>query len=130
MSKYNEKIVKLILKKLDGEKIDFIYVFGSYAVQKQRKDSDVDIAFYSNKNYDEYRLFLVKNDISKIINHEVDLVQLKNSSTVFQKEVVSKGILIYEKDKNIRQNFEMVVMKKYMKLNQERAEIIENYNIN
>ncbi|MGM0509383.1 MAG: type VII toxin-antitoxin system MntA family adenylyltransferase antitoxin [Fusobacteriota bacterium] len=127
--KIDEKITNIILEELNHLKIDFIYIFGSYAQGKNREDSDLDIAFYSNEKYDEYKLFLIKNELSKKLKKEIDLVQLKESSTVFQKEVISKGTVIYEKNEINRQKFEMIVMKKYMKLNQERSEIIENYKV-
>ena len=67
--------------------------------------------------------------ISAEIKKEVDLVQLKKSSTVFQKEVVSKGIVIFEKNHIEREKFENTVLKKYMRLNEERKKILENYEV-
>lgn len=124
---FEKNIVEII--KLNIPEVEIIYIFGSYAEGTQTKESDVDIAFYSIKEYSEYFIFEIAQEISKILKKEVDLVQLKKSSTVFQKEVISKGIFIFEKNKIEREIFENTVLKKYMRLNEERKEIINNYEV-
>lgn len=124
---FEKEIVKKIKSKIDA--VEIIYIFGSYAEETATEKSDVDIAFYSLKDYSQYEIFLLAQEISAEIKKDVDLVQLKKSSTVFQKEVVSKGIVIFEKNKIEREKFENLVLKKYMRLNEERKEIIENYEV-
>lgn len=124
---FEKNILEII--KLNIPEVEIIYIFGSYAEGTQTKESDVDIAFYSIKEYSEYFIFEIAQEISKILKKEVDLVQLKKSSTVFQKEVISKGIFIFEKNKIEREIFENTVLKKYMRLNEERKEIINNYEV-
>lgn len=113
-----------ILKSIDK---DFIYIFGSTAKGTATNNSDVDIAFYSQKDYDPFEIFLLAQNIGKTLKKEVDLIQLKNSSTVFQKEVVEHGKVIYEKSHLEREKFEILVFKKYARLNEERKLIIKNY---
>lgn len=124
---FEKNIIKIIEKNIKN--VGIIYIFGSYAEGTATEKSDVDIAFYSLKDYSQYEIFLLAQKISAEIKKEVDLVQLKKSSTVFQKEVVSKGIVIFEKNKIEREKFENLVLKKYMRLNEERKEIIENYEV-
>lgn len=124
---FEKDIIKIIEKNIKN--VGIIYIFGSYAEGTERGKSDVDIAFYSLENYSEYEIFLLAQKISAEIKKEVDLVQLKKSSTVFQKEVVSKGIVIFEKDHIEREKFENIVLKKYMRLNEERKKILENYEV-
>lgn len=124
---FEEKIIKIIKENIKNPEI--IYIFGSYAEKTATEKSDVDIAFYSLEDYSQYEIFLLVQEISAEIKKEVDLVQLKKSSTVFQKEVVSKGIVIFEKNHIEREKFENLVFKKYMRLNEERKEIIENYEV-
>ena len=124
-----EKYADKIIKKLENIECDFIYIFGSYAKGKQNNDSDVDIAFYSLIKHDSYDIFLLAQEISLQLGKEVDLIQINFSTTVFQKEVVENGILIYEKNKIQREKFENLVLKKYLKLNEERKEIIDNYEV-
>ena len=124
-----EKYADKIIKKLENIECDFIYIFGSYAKGEQNNDSDVDIAFYSLIKHDSYDVFLLAQEISLQLGKEVDLIQINFSTTVFQKEVVENGILIYEKNKIQREKFEYLVLKKYLKLNEERKEIIDNYEV-
>jgi len=120
-------IVDSIMKAL--EKIDkyFVYIFGSVAKGIENDKSDIDIAFYSRNSYEPFEIFMLAQSIGKALKREVDLIQLKDSSTVFQKEVVENGILIYEKDPIKREEFEILVFKKYARLNEERMEIINDY---
>ena len=124
-----DEIIEKIIEKLKNIDKEIVYIFGSYAKCENTKDSDVDIAFYSRNEYDSFEIFLLAQEISTEIKKEVDLVQLKNSSTVFQKEVVENGIYIYEKSSTQREKFELLVYKKYFKLNEERKEIIDNYEV-
>ena len=113
-----------VLEKIDK---DFVYIFGSVAKGIENYNSDIDIAFYSRNSYEPFEIFMLAQSIGKALKSEVDLIQLKNSSTVFQKEVVENGILIYEKDPIKREEFEILVFKKYARLNEERREIINDY---
>ena len=124
-----EKYADKIIKKLENIECDFIYIFGSYAKGEQNNDSDVDIAFYSLIRHDSYDIFLLAQEISLQLGKEVDLIQINFSTTVFQKEVIKNSILIYEKNKIQREKFENLVLKKYLKLNEERKEIIDNYEV-
>lgn len=119
----NNRILDM-LRNIDKE---IVYIFGSISKGTASKRSDVDIAFYSQIDYDPFEIFILAQNISKLLKREVDLIQLKNSSTVFQKEVVEHGTVIYEKDPIEREMFEVVVFKKYARLNEERKTIIENY---
>ncbi len=121
------EIIKRIL--LENIEVEFIYIFGSYALGNTNKESDIDIAFYSLKEYPKYDIFILAQKISSKVKKEIDLIQMKNSSTVFQKEIISKGKVIFEKNKNQREKFENLILKKYIKLNEERSEIINNYEV-
>jgi predicted nucleotidyltransferase len=124
-----DEIIKIILEKLKDIDKEIVYIFGSYAKKENTENSDVDIAFYSKDEYDSFDIFLLAQQISSEIKKEVDLVQLKKSSTVFQKEVIENGVYIYEKSSTQREKFELLVYKKYFKLNEERKEIIDNYEV-
>jgi len=53
------------------------------------------------------------------------LINLDTVSTVLQAQVVSKGEIVYEQDKLRRQEFFILVLKKYARLNEERAPILD-----
>lgn len=121
-----EKIKKIILKRIEAE---FIYIFGSYASGLQNSQSDIDIAFYSKKAYSSYDIFILAQKLSSELGREIDLVQMKESSTVFQKEIISKGKIIFEKNRLEREKIENLILKKYIKLNEERKKIIDSYEV-
>ena len=54
---------------------------------------------------------------------------MKESSTVFQKEIISKGKIIFEKNRLEREKIENLILKKYIKLNEERKKIIDSYEV-
>jgi uncharacterized protein len=74
-----------------------IYVFGSYADSTFRPDSDIDIAVLS-KELKPMEMWNLSGELSRIVNKEVDLVNLNNIGRVLQYEILWKGIRIYEKD--------------------------------
>lgn len=121
-----EKIKKIILNRIEAE---FIYIFGSYASGLQNSQSDIDIAFYSKKAYSSYDIFILAQKLSSELGREIDLVQMKESSTVFQKEIISKGKIIFEKSRLEREKIENLILKKYIKLNEERKKIIDSYEV-
>lgn len=116
-----EEIKSFILEELAAE---LIYLFGSYASGKERPDSDLDLAFLSSKEIDDYQRFLTAQKLASKLNTEVDLIDLKKASKVFKVQII-QGRLLYAKDKKQKQEFEMLTLKKYARLNEERKEIIE-----
>lgn len=103
-----------------------IYLFGSSVTENFRYDSDVDIAFLSDNNINDYELFLIAQEIADLLDRDIDLIDLKNSSTVFKAQVVGTGKAIYCTDDNRRMNFELRAFKEYALLNEERQEILDN----
>ncbi|MGB3218855.1 MAG: hypothetical protein WBD79_15760, partial [Anaerolineae bacterium] len=55
----------------------------------------------------------------------VDLVNGREVSTVFQKEIIRSGRRIYTADDNAVAEFEMLTLSYYQKLNEERAAILQ-----
>ncbi|WP_197089566.1 nucleotidyltransferase domain-containing protein [Bacillus sp. SA1-12] len=103
-----------------------IYIFGSTVKGTSNKGSDIDIAYLSDRTLDEYQIFILAQELASIINIDVDLIDLKKASTVFQGQIVSTGKVIYCPDDKIRMNYEMKTLKMYAKLNEERKLIIDN----
>ncbi|MBC2578868.1 type VII toxin-antitoxin system MntA family adenylyltransferase antitoxin [Clostridium sp. DJ247] len=102
-----------------------IYLFGSGVKGIFRQDSDIDIAFLSDKEISDYDLFMVSQELADILKREVDLINLKNASTVFKVQVIYNGEKIYYLDDTRGAYFEMYSFKDYALLNEER-EIILN----
>ena len=60
----------------------FIIIFGSAAKYMLREDSDIDIAFFSDKTHSEYEMFIVGQELATILGRDVDLIDIKKASTV------------------------------------------------
>lgn len=114
-------IKSFLIEELEAE---LIYLFGSYAEGKERPDSDLDLAFLTSKEVDDYQRFLTAQKLASSLNIEIDLIDLKKASTVFRVQII-QGKLLYAEDKQQKQEFEMLTLKKYARLNEERKEIID-----
>ena len=115
------KINKILIKNLNPV---LIYLFGSYSKGTNNKDSDIDLAFLSDTELSDYEIYLLSQELAEILQIEVDLVNLKKSSTVFKAQVVGTGKAIYCKDDIKRMYFEMQAFKDYAVLNEERSVIL------
>ena len=127
MSKLNlkENINKSILLLKDFNIIS-VYLFGSAAKNQLKPESDIDIAFLSFLDVDEYECFMKAQELAEIFKRDVDLIDLKKASTVFKAQIIGTSSLIYCNDDVKRAYFEMRALKEYALLNEERAEIIKN----
>lgn len=114
-------IKSFLIEELEAE---LIYLFGSYAVGKTRDNSDLDLAFLSSKEIDDYQRFLTAQKLASKLDIDIDLVDLAEASTVFKTQII-QGKLLFAKNKQQKQQFELLTLKNYARLNEERKEIIE-----
>jgi uncharacterized protein len=127
LSKNIEQIIIQVL----NEKLSpyLIFLFGSIVKGTTHKNSDIDIAFISeDKQLDQYELFMLSQELASKLNVEVDLIDLNQSSTVFQAQVVHTGKVIYCSDFKKKALFELKTFKMYTKLNEERSPILKKVN--
>jgi predicted nucleotidyltransferase len=107
-----------------------IYLFGSYGTADERPDSDVDIALLLPPNEAKRAGHLALSDLhhhlSTALSRDVDLLNAPLVSTVFQKAIIF-GELIYCADRYAVDEFEMLTLSYYQKLNEERAEILAEF---
>ncbi len=102
-----------------------VYVVGSAARNALRADSDIDLAFFSDRELHPYEVFAFAGELYDVFGRDVDLIDLRTSSTVFQSQVVTRGQLIYAESQLFMQQFEMRVYKAYAMLNEERYEVLD-----
>jgi len=116
------KIIKKdLVKALDPS---LIYIFGSISKDKVRKDSDIDIAILTDRQIDEYKLFILSQKLADVLKREIDLVDLNKASTVLKVQIIKTGKLIYNSDNLRKMYFQMRAIRDYALLNEERMEII------
>lgn len=108
-----------------------IYLFGSYGTKAEWPTSDVDIAVLlppeTAKRVGSLSLSDLRVSLERRLHRDVDLVNLRLASTVFQKEVVAAERRIYCADDYATAEFEMLVLSFYQKLNYERREILKAF---
>lgn len=111
-----EFIVDIMRKTLENDKrVIFAYLFGSFAAGEDFRD--IDIAVYTDDRgiKDPFGLTSdLKDIISKRINEGgdirvipdmLDIAILNNASLVFQMEVLTRGVLLIDKDYDERTTF-------------------------
>ncbi len=119
----NEIIKQHLLEYLDPS---LIIVFGSVIKGPFREDSDIDLAFLSDRPINSYDLYMVAQSLAGKLGREIDLVDLEKASTVFKTEVLGRGKLIYSSNEAKLVDFRIRTFKEYALLNEERAEIMQN----
>ncbi|ASV70139.1 MULTISPECIES: type VII toxin-antitoxin system MntA family adenylyltransferase antitoxin [Cytobacillus] len=105
----------------------FIIVFGSFAKGINRADSDIDIAFFCNNDDSptSYEKFIVAQELASFLQMDVDLVNIKEVSTVFKAQIFSSGQLIYAQDEELYKEQRMIALSMYAKLNEERKIVLD-----
>lgn len=124
-----EKIVHILTEHYPA--LQGIYLFGSYATEREWPESDVDIAVLlppiMAKETGPLRISPCAVALTMAIERQVDLVNVRLLSTVFQYEIICYGRLIQIADIHAVAEFEMVVMSLYQKLNEERIHILNDF---
>ena len=121
-------IIRTILKHYPDAQA--IYLFGSYGTESEWPESDVDIALLLSPRQAKAARLLAMSDLSveleALLKKEVDLVNLRCVPTVLQKEIIAADRRIYQADEYAANEFEMLTLSYYQRLNEERAEIVED----
>jgi uncharacterized protein len=102
-----------------------VYLFGSAATGRLRLDSDLDLAILPISGaIMPLVLFETRNLLAEKLESDVDLIDLARATTVFRKEVLRTGVLLFENDLRRRHDFEMYALSDYARLNEERAPVL------
>ena len=102
-----------------------LYRFGSQAKGTARRDSDVDLAVLAHDPIPNLRRFELAQELALQLHRDVDLVDLRNASTVMRMQVLSTGTCLDTQDESARREFEMYAYSDYARLNEERREILK-----
>jgi predicted nucleotidyltransferase len=110
--------------------VQAIYLFGSHGTENEWPASDVDIALLlspkQSKSVGSLLASKLHLELEQLLNKDVDLINLRQVSTVLQKEVIFAERCIYHGDRYAAEEFEMLTLSYYQKLNEERAGIVES----
>ncbi len=122
------RIVGLITKHLPATQA--VYLYGSRARGEERADSDLDLAVLVPPGAPDDTLSPLgelRFELEDATGLVVDLVDLRRVPTVLQKEVVAGGRRLFAADERAADEFEMLTLSYYQKLNEERREILEAF---
>ena len=106
------------------ENIISAYVFGSFV--NSESFSDIDIGVHTR---DEIKKPLnteidLENQLEKLIHYRIDVRILNRAPISFSQNVIRSGILIVDRDPNLRADFEGIVLKKYFDFSRLRAQYL------
>ena len=122
-----DEIIQTVLKHYPDTQA--IYLFGSYGTGDEWTDSDMDIALLLECKMAKKTGSLLMSDLrfelEALLEKEVDLINLRQVPTVLQKEVIAADRRIYQADEYAADEFDMLTISYYQKLNEERAGILE-----
>lgn len=108
--------------------IQAIYRFGSAGTEHERPDSDLDIALllppHSARRAGSLALGDLHLALEDALCRDVDLINLRLAPAVLQAQIVVTGTRIFCTDPLLADEFELLALALYQKLNQERAGII------
>jgi predicted nucleotidyltransferase len=119
-------IIEAVLKHYPD--VQAVYLFGSYDTEQEWPNSDVDIALLlppaTARETGSLALDPLWFDLERLLGKPVDLINLRQASTVFRKEIIIADRRIYCSDEYAADEFEMLTLSFYQKLNQERSEVL------
>ena len=106
-----------------------IYLFGSHDTASARADSEVDVAVLlppeKSRKAGPLLMSDLRFELESLLKKDVDLINLRQANTVFQKEIIMEGRRVFDADEYGTDEFEMLTISYYQKLNAERAEILQ-----
>ncbi len=102
-----------------------IYLFGSFANNTFNKNSDIDIAVLYKNKLNRIELFKKQEELFLKFNRAVDLVDLQDVNDVFAYEIINNSIKL--KTSTFADDYEYRVWLRYLDLQEERKEIIKEF---
>ncbi|MCK5541066.1 MAG: nucleotidyltransferase domain-containing protein [Desulfobacterales bacterium] len=105
-------IEEIIKKYFEGRKeIIAIYLFGSYALGKERHMSDVDIGVLLNHTHSKQSEVLKEEymiQLGRLLRKDIHPVILNTAGEVLLKQILGKGKLLLVKNPKFHKEFKMV----------------------
>lgn len=115
MNELNKEKIAELLK--SDQNIKFAYIFGSFAKEKNRFGSDLDIAVLFEQEPDLLSIGHLIAQLEEVIDFNVDLVSLNN---LFNKNpklaytVIADGILLFCTDHKLLSQYKKITYLKYL----------------
>ena len=123
MEKIREKLENAKKYLIEKCSCEAIILFGSFARNEQREDSDIDLAVKTDKDITPNELFEIKNELEDILKKDVDLIDLKNTQDGIRYEILINGIILYVKDEVKFELYKLDMYREYLELNENRKQL-------
>ncbi|MFN3533053.1 MAG: type VII toxin-antitoxin system MntA family adenylyltransferase antitoxin [Candidatus Brocadia sp.] len=107
-----EEIRKGLSPLFHDEGLRLVLLFGSAVSGKMHKKSDIDLAFLFDKPVDI--LALTNNVISLLHTDNVDVIDLKRTSPLLRYASVKNGMLLYEREPGMFNEFYSLAFRQYV----------------
>lgn len=117
-------VIQFLTSRFDD--VQGVWLFGSEAKGQADKESDIDLAVLFPVERDKLAMWDAAQDLSVALHRDVDLVDLRQASTVLQYQIVSTGRCIYSADNLVTENFMNFVWVEYLDFNELRRPILED----
>lgn len=110
-------------------KVGFAYLFGSVAKGDACLLSDVDIAVYISQNirdaYFDVKISLHADICRALKRNDVDIVVLNTAfNTMLIGDIIYNGVVIYDREPDLREDYEVRVMHKYIDFKTHRRAVM------
>ena len=114
-------IKNILLNKLE---VEAIVLFGSYARNRERPDSDIDIAVKLKNETTKELLIGIQYEIEEIIDTDMHLINLDLIEDDFKYDILITGKELYVEDEIKFIEYKLRVFSEYLELNEDRQIII------
>ncbi len=118
-----KEIISFLKEKVVG--LQAVYVYGSYTTNHFSDESDLDLAFMTERGLENLLRWKVQQELAVFIARDTDLLDLRRTSIVMQFEVISRGKRIFCADEDAVSQYEMLVYSRYLDFNRIRKPILE-----
>ena len=99
-----------------------VWIYGSFAQGRARRDSDLDIAILPDRPIDAWERLERAQDVAERVHREVDLVDLRTVSPVLRFEVVTRGRRVAARDPDAATSWTTSAIKMFQRLNEGQRE--------
>lgn len=106
--------------------VQAIYVFGSSGTVYENKESDLDLAMLSPEKMTSTDRWQLAEEIAYLIHRDVDLIDLREASTVLRFQIISSGQRVYCQNPYECDLFETFVYSAYVRFNDERRDLLND----
>ena len=122
-----EAAIRIALLNLDIP-IQAVYLHGSWGTEFERADSDIDLALLCQTPIGLNQQIRIEQALRLHVaaGVEIDLADLRHADSVFAAHVVTEGRRLLVADRPATEQFEMLALAKYARLNEERAGILSD----